>query len=251
MICEQEPSPLSVTDASVQTVSAVRDSQLPALSSSPLLQNARSPILPLADSVSHHSSSHDASVLTTDEGTLLQSQPSPWMAFPPQRLPRRSSFKDFTNQERRLTAPPLAQPPSSCSLPTLLSSGSVCESPRRKRVSFVCVSTLEDRRSTPDFLVSTAKPVSLEEDDASFQSWDSFSPRFSAQQRASPLVDPSHATTLRPLSHHPRPRRRRRYRKYHSNDSEAAERHGERSPGGESCTRPPPGAGEGNQRATY
>ena len=217
---KQEPAPPPTTDASVQTALAVRDSQRPALPEkattavpSQLSQSARLSELPLVDFVSHHSSSHDASVLITDKGTLVQ--PQPWMAFPtplrPQLLPRRSSLSidsDFRNQQRCL--PLHNSPPSSpesrfriidtapfMQPPPPRSSGSARESPReRRRVHFEFVSTLEDRRSTQELLVSTAKPALLEEDDVSFQSWVRVSPRSSAdQQRALPLFDRSYATT--------------------------------------------------------
>jgi hypothetical protein len=220
---EQEPARPPTTDASVQTALAVRDSQRPALPEkattavpSQLSQSARLSELPLADFVSHHSSSHDASVLITDKETLVQ--PQPWVAFPtplrPQLLPRRSSFSidsDFINQQRRqrrlsLQSSPPSSPESRFRIidtapfmqpPPPRSSGSARESPReRRRVNFAFVSTLEDRRSTQELLVSTAKPALLEEDDVSFQSWVRVSPRSSAdQQRALPLFDRSYATT--------------------------------------------------------
>ena len=220
VMSKQEPAPPPAADASVQTALAVCDSQRPALPEkaitavpSQLSQSARLSELPLVDFVSHHSSSHDASVLITDKGTLVQ--PQPWMAFPtplrPQLLPRRSSLSidsDFRNQQRCL--PLHNSPPSSpesrfriidtapfMQPPPPRSSGSARESPReRRRVHFEFVSTLEDRRSTQELLVSTAKPALLEEDDVSFQSWVRVSPRSSAdQQRALPLFDRSYATT--------------------------------------------------------
>ena len=191
VMSKQEPAPPPAADASVQTALAVCDSQRPALPEkaitavpSQLSQNARSSELPLADFVSHHSSSHDASVLTTDEGTLVQPQSSSWMAFPtplrPQLLPRRpsSSFDiDFINQQRRLT--PQDSPRSSLdSRGRVLDTAPLVQPPQSSggSVNFAFVSTLEDRRSPPELLVSTAKPTSLEKDDVSFQSWVRVSP---------------------------------------------------------------------------